>query len=81
MLSDLSNAFRWSDLRRLLLKKVNKNFFIFKGQLNEQNAINEILNKYVELGGNCLDTGNFFPWIGTPTEQTAEKYIGSWLKK
>lgn len=50
------------------------------GQLNEQKA-HEILTKYVELGGNCLDTGNFFPWIGTPTEQTAEKYIGSWLKK
>ena len=34
------------------------------GQLDENEA-HRILDRFVELGGNCIDTANFFPWFGT----------------
>ena len=49
------------------------------GQLNEAEA-HKILDKFVELGGNCIDTANFFPWFGTQAGES-EKIIGNWLKK
>ena len=50
------------------------------GQLNEPQA-HEILNKFVELGGNCIDTANNYPWFGSPNDQMSETIVGSWLKK
>ena len=49
------------------------------GQLNEEKC-HEILDKYVELGGNCIDTANFFPWFGS-TAGKSEEIIGNWLKE
>ena len=34
------------------------------GQLKEAEAC-KIMDKFVELGGNCIDTANFFPWFGS----------------
>ncbi len=49
------------------------------GQLDEKNA-HKILDRYVELGGNCIDTANFFPWFGS-TAGKSEEIIGNWLKE
>jgi len=38
------------------------------------------LDRFVELGGNCIDTANFFPWFG-PTSGESERIIGNWLSK
>lgn len=48
------------------------------GQLEEVEA-HRILDRYVELGGNCIDTASFFPWFGSCGE--SERIIGSWLEK
>jgi hypothetical protein len=49
------------------------------GQLDEKNA-HKILDRYIELGGNCIDTANFFPWFGS-TAGKSEEIIGNWLKE
>jgi hypothetical protein len=49
------------------------------GQLSEYEA-HRILDRYVELGGNCIDTANFFPWFGSHVGKS-ETIIGNWLKK
>lgn len=49
------------------------------GQLSEQEAHN-ILDRFVQLGGNCIDTANFFPWFG-PDVGKSETIIGNWLSK
>jgi aryl-alcohol dehydrogenase-like predicted oxidoreductase len=48
------------------------------GQLDESEA-HKILTRYIELGGNCIDTANFFPWFGENCGET-EHIIGNWLK-
>lgn len=58
--------------------KLDSSFGERPGQLNEQEAHN-ILDKFVQLGGNCIDTADFFPWFGKSTGQ-AETIIGNWLK-
>jgi hypothetical protein len=50
------------------------------GQLNKKQC-HQILNRFVELGGNCIDTANFYPWFGSSEDQHSESIIGSWLKK
>lgn len=47
------------------------------GQLEEVEA-HRILDRYVELGGNCIDTASFFPWFGSCGE--SESIIGAWLE-
>jgi len=49
------------------------------GQLNEEQA-HTILDRYVELGGNCIDTSDFYPWFGPDVGKT-ETIIGNWLAK
>lgn len=49
------------------------------GQLNEQEA-HKVLDRFVELGGNFIDTGNFYPWFGKSVGES-EKIIGTWLSK
>jgi aryl-alcohol dehydrogenase-like predicted oxidoreductase len=49
------------------------------GQLNEEEA-HKILDRYLELGGNCIDTANFFPWFGSTAGQS-EEIIGNWFAK
>jgi hypothetical protein len=49
------------------------------GQFNENDA-HKILDRYFELGGNCIDTANFFPWFGS-TAGKSEEIIGNWLKE
>ncbi len=49
------------------------------GQLNEQEA-HKVLDRYLELGGNFIDTGNFYPWFGTSVGES-ERIIGTWLAK
>ena len=49
------------------------------GQLDEDKA-HKILDRFVELGGNCIDTANFFPWFGK-TSGESERIIGNWLAK
>lgn len=48
------------------------------GQLDES-AAHKILERYFELGGNCIDTANFFPWFGKNCG-LSEEIIGNWLK-
>ena len=48
-------------------------------QLDESEA-HKILDRFVELGGNCIDTANFFPWFGS-TCGDSERIIGNWLAK
>jgi aryl-alcohol dehydrogenase-like predicted oxidoreductase len=50
-----------------------------QGQLDENQA-HQILDRYVELGGNCIETANFFPWFGK-TSGESERIIGNWLVK
>jgi hypothetical protein len=59
--------------------EIDKEFGDRPGQLNEDES-HKILDKYVELGGNCIDTANFFPWFGS-TAGKSEEIIGNWLKK
>lgn len=49
------------------------------GQLNQEEA-HKILDRYYELGGNCIDTANFFPWFGSKAGES-ERIIGEWLNK
>jgi aryl-alcohol dehydrogenase-like predicted oxidoreductase len=49
------------------------------GQLSESDA-HKILDRYLELGGNCIDTADFFPWFGDDAGKT-ETIIGNWLAK
>jgi aryl-alcohol dehydrogenase-like predicted oxidoreductase len=49
------------------------------GQLSEDEA-HAILDRYLELGGNCIDTSDFFPWFGPDAGKT-ESIIGNWLAK
>ena len=60
--------------------KINEEYGSRPGQLNEKQA-HQILNRYVELGGNCIDTGNFYPWFGCSADQLSETIIGNWLQK
>lgn len=48
-------------------------------QLDEDDA-HKILDRFVELGGNCIDTASFFPWFGS-TCGDSERIIGNWLAK
>ena len=59
--------------------EIDDSFGSRPGQLNEAEA-HKILDKYVELGGNCIDTANFFPWFGAKAGES-ERIIGNWLKK
>ena len=58
--------------------EIDSKFGSRPGQLNEAEA-HKILNRYVELGGNCIDTANFFPWFGSKAGES-ERIIGNWLK-
>lgn len=58
--------------------KIDPTFGDRPGQLEETQA-HEILDRYVELGGNCIDTANFFPWFGTCGE--SERIVGTWLER
>ena len=59
--------------------QINEEFGSRPGQL-EENAAHKILDRYFELGGNCIDTGNFYPWFGTSRDQMSETFVGNWLK-
>ena len=59
--------------------KLDPQFGERPGQLDESKAC-EILDRFVELGGNCIDTANFFPWFGK-TSGESERIIGNWLSK
>jgi aryl-alcohol dehydrogenase-like predicted oxidoreductase len=59
--------------------EIDKKYGSRPGQLSEDKA-HKILDKYVELGGNCIDTANFYPWFGS-TVGESENMIGSWLNK
>lgn len=59
--------------------KIDKRFGDRPGQLDEDEA-HKILDRYVELGGNCIDTADFFPWFGASTGE-AETIIGNWLQR
>ena len=48
------------------------------GQLRKEIA-HQVLDKFVELGGNSIDTANFYPWFGLTVGQS-ETIIGDWLK-
>lgn len=58
--------------------KIDPTFGDRPGQLEEAEA-HQILDRYVELGGNCIDTADFFPWFGTCGE--SERIVGSWLER
>ena len=49
------------------------------GQLSESEA-HKILDRFVELGGNCIDTADFFPWFGSDVGKS-EQILGNWLSK
>lgn len=59
--------------------KIDSNFGERPGQLSEEEA-HKILDRFLELGGNCIDTADFFPWFGSSTGES-ETIIGNWLKK
>ena len=59
--------------------KIDSTFGERPGQLSENEA-HKILDRFVQLGGNCIDTADFYPWFGSSTGQ-AETIIGNWLKK
>jgi len=59
--------------------EINSDFGERPGQLSENDA-HKILDRYVELGGNCIDTADFFPWFGPDAGKT-EEIIGNWLSK
>lgn len=48
------------------------------GQLSEEEAY-KVLCRFVELGGNCIDTADFFPWFGNENVGRTEEIIGNWL--
>lgn len=58
--------------------KIDPTFGERPGQLDEDEA-HRLLDRYVELGGNCIDTANFFPWFGACGE--SERIVGSWLER
>lgn len=58
--------------------KMDSKFGERPGQLSEQEA-HKVLDKFVQMGGNCIDTADFFPWFGSCIGE-AEKIIGNWLK-
>ena len=43
------------------------------GQLSETEC-HKIMDKYVELGGNFIDTANFYPWFG-PSAGVIKKFL------
>jgi aryl-alcohol dehydrogenase-like predicted oxidoreductase len=49
------------------------------GQLDESEC-HKILDRFFELGGNCIDTADFYPWFGSDAGNS-ERIIGNWLKK
>lgn len=49
------------------------------GQLDESEC-HKILDRFFELGGNCIDTADFYPWFGSDAGKT-ETIIGNWLSK
>lgn len=57
--------------------KIDAKFGERPGQLEEKEA-HAILDRFLELGGNCIDTANFYPWFGN--EGLSETIIGNWLK-
>lgn len=59
--------------------KIDSTFGDRPGQLTESEA-HAILDRFVELGGNCIDTADFFPWFGHDVGRT-ETIIGNWLSK
>jgi aryl-alcohol dehydrogenase-like predicted oxidoreductase len=59
--------------------KIDERFGKRPGQLTEKEA-HKILDRYLELGGNCIDTAEFFPWFGS-TMGDSERFIGNWLQK
>jgi hypothetical protein len=58
---------------------IDKSFGERPGQLEEAEA-HKILDRYLELGGNCIETANFYPWFGSEAGMS-EKIIGNWLNK
>lgn len=44
--------------------KIDPTFGERPGQVDEDEA-HQILDRFVELGGNCIDTADFFPWFGS----------------
>lgn len=58
---------------------MDKDFGDRPGQLSESEC-HQILDRFVELGGNFIDTANFYPWFGTCAGES-EKYIGRWLAR
>jgi aryl-alcohol dehydrogenase-like predicted oxidoreductase len=59
--------------------KLDTNIGERPGQLSENDA-HKLLDRFVKLGGNCIDTADFFPWFGTDVGKT-ELMIGNWLSK
>lgn len=58
--------------------KLDSRFGDRPGQLDENEA-HTILDRYAQLGGNCIDTADFFPWFGS-SSGLSETIIGNWLK-
>ncbi len=58
---------------------IDKRFGDRPGQLNEADA-HAVLDRFVELGGNFIDTGAFYPFFGS-TSGTSEIIIGNWLAR
>lgn len=59
--------------------EIDREFGSRPGQVQEGEA-HKILDRYVELGGNFINTANFFPWFGS-TMGESELIVGNWLKK
>lgn len=57
--------------------KIDEKFGERPGQLDEKES-HAILDRFLDLGGNCIDTANFYPWFGN--EGLSETIIGNWLK-
>src|SRR2546422_227707 len=49
------------------------------GQEADEKASAEILDQYVEAGGNLIDTADVYPPVGP--KGTSEQIIGRWLKQ
>lgn len=59
--------------------ELDKSYGDRPGQCNESEA-HKILDRYVELGGNFIDTADYFPWHGKSVGES-ERMIGRWLAK
>ncbi len=66
-------------LGTLTFGTIDKTFGERPGQLTGSEA-HCILDRYVELGGNFIDTGAFYPFFGN-TAGESESIIGSWLAR